>query len=781
MSTSLEGHVLPYLGVCHLFFLVIIGFWCLKDSVIDNITKLLIVLILCWTNIVLTSLFLSAFSTLNNPILYASFSVTLAIPLSLFFAGQKFRPTTDGNRLHTIVDDSGFFSQILIRFLVITLVMVGIANFIIALSYLPNNPDSLTYRLSRIYFYHSNGSIDHFATGIDPRLIYYPFNGSLLQMPIIQYRWPWNIFPFVSLAAWFIVGLTLYRILTILGFSMAAIISSVWLTCLTPGVVIQATSTNDEILAAFVLLIAVYFYLRFLYTKDVTDLSILVMSVGLSVGTKLHAFFFWPLLVISLFVLKTDSIIAATKNMIRSKRSICMFTFAFTISAVLAVAFMWPNWRASGEVMDVKFASDTLNTPFKLVVGLQNTALHTIQIVMAPVADLLPISDWRERSQVYSEINNVFAPALWWVQNGREYTAFYSFSGVLQSDAAFMSENSVSIGFIYIVIIVALMISIRRKLTYGIIFSTAAVVWYVTYCMMTRYIEPVNVYVAFAFMVCSPAVAFALISTSYLSDIMRKTLLIFVVATHSLLDLNVLLYNVTRNLREAFSVDEWPISRFPIEKSIARAISKASCTRFANTHWEIPYAIMMAPVKGQSYFIGDVGHAQNSKCLNILSFQQKPIFEGFVPVRVPNKEYPGLALIGAFESSYGSEWAFGSGKQPKELFNKYIVLKIAQGDKDIRVEHHVYGLDSRDKLEFFYRFEPRIPRTALPNWSVVSDWATTPDRTISKPDYASDVDLIIGVRERSHPEHVTYVRYPVGDPLPFNIETHTNYVSEPRG
>ena len=68
-------------------------------------------------------------------------------------------------------------------------------------------------------------------------------------------------------------------------------------SALTPGVVVQATSTNDEILAAFPLLIAVQFAIRFHRGGAVADLCLALIAAALSIGTKLHAVFYWPVVV----------------------------------------------------------------------------------------------------------------------------------------------------------------------------------------------------------------------------------------------------------------------------------------------------------------------------------------------------------------------------------------------------------------------------------------------------------------------------------------------------
>src|SRR5262249_8630156 len=140
---------------------------------------------------------------------------------------------------------------------------------------------------------------------------------------------------------------------------------------------------------------------------------------------------------------------------------------------------------------------------------------------------------------------------------------------------------------------------------------------------------------------------------------------------------------------------------------LLRMLDQASCTRFLETHWEIPYAIMMNPVGDHTYIVSNATEPIKKECLNVFSFQKIPAHGGFLPLLVPRKGFSGLSLLGTFDSSYGPEWAFGFGSIPGvQPQNRYIVLKITESSADVQVSA-LYGFDPRDNLEFWFEIQPR--------------------------------------------------------------------------
>ena len=143
--------MLPYLGICHAAALLILTLAALRSSPLDWITKLNAAILAGWTNLVLTAVVLSFGSALGQPVLFAAVSTVIAVGSALLLAGAGLMPATPGKPLVSFLEDRPRLARLLLAFFVVTGAGVLLGNLIIALAYLPNNPDTVTYRLSRIY------------------------------------------------------------------------------------------------------------------------------------------------------------------------------------------------------------------------------------------------------------------------------------------------------------------------------------------------------------------------------------------------------------------------------------------------------------------------------------------------------------------------------------------------------------------------------------------------------------------------------------------------------
>ncbi len=770
--------MLPYVGLLHAVVVVALFILALRRSGLDGITKLNVVVVAVWTNLVLTALVLSVFSRLNVPLLYAGVSILLAIPLMGLLA-QLGRPAlATPEPIPSILDRDGLLSRGLVSFMLVTGVLVLAANILIAIGYVPNNADTVSYRLPRIYFYWTAGSLAHFASGIDPRVIYYPFDGTLLQMPIVQYRWSAVLFNAAPLAAWCIIGATAFRIAREVGFSRRAGLAAAWLVCLTPGVLVQATSGNDEIIAAFVLLIGVHFAIRFWRGERIADAAFALLAARLSVGTQLHIAFFWPMVLAGMalvgFRVATGRPFVG-RSLFRPKPALRLAPVAF-VCAMLVLPFAWANWRASGEaLLPSEFASHVVNRPFRLDVGAQNFALHAAQTALSPVPDLDPSPNDDARRAFYAAFNDWFSPLFKWVNQGADFmSAGYRFNGPTGSTAWFRNENSVDLGFSYLLILASLAVCIRRRGAYrvGLVAAGGFVVWFTTYCLTAKFIEGFSVYLTYVFIVCAPAVAFALARPrSRAGSAILASLLAFVTATHALAAWNILRFNTSRNVPSVLAAQTWPINPRPLDESVAQAIRQHGGAHFLHTHWEIPYWSIMAVDKAGRY---EVDHPSRPKPdrLNIFTFQKVAAY-GSVPIRVPDKPSPGLALLGSFTTDYGPEWIFASGAgvdHDLRYPNGYIVLPVNEETKfgqttarDYKVSPEVAGLDPKDGLQFRYTLR------GVNGAETVTDWGG-PERSLAKPDEEKGATLIVEVRRADRPDGVTRVDYPLGASEPFKLD-----------
>jgi hypothetical protein len=656
--------------------------------------------------------------------------------------------------------------RLLLVFLLVSGASVLLGNLVIALLSLPTNPDTVSYRLPRIYWYLSSGTLGHFAPDIDKRLVFYPFDGVLLQMPIVQYRWPGQLFHIGTLAAWVLAGLTCYRLSREMGLSRTAATVVAWLVCLTPGVLVQALSTNDEILAALILLIGLHFLLRFVRSRAVPDAALAMLAAGLSSGTKLHVVFFVPwVLAALLWFLLTPAARAWGSGVLRDVRLWRATPFA-AMAAVLAAAFLWSNWNASGHLMDPAFTRSIMNEPFNWLVGVQNLVLHTVQMVLGPIPDLYTSGLMSKRERVYSEFNALFRPLFSWVRQEAPYTAGYRFVGPSQTNAYLVTEPTIGIGFSYVLVVVGLAASIARRDWLGILAGSAFFMWFVTHALSSKYIEGFSVYLAYAFIVCSPAIASFMVKGSS-SGRRRLLVLLVVVAAHSVFAATLLRFGGVRNLNYVREAAAWPL-RSKVDPGITAAFRSSGGARFVENHPAIPYWALMDTYKAGRYSV-TASRNPDPDVLTVVACQQNTAWH-CAPLAVPRKPLPGLALLGEFNSAFGAEWAFGAGagieRRPRYR-SGFLVFQFetgSDGAEEWLAIRHVWGFDPSEKLEFQYALMGGEGPVA------VSEWGSDSQRRLSKLGKLAGATLRIEVRFAGEPGTLAALSYPLGSPQLFRID-----------
>ncbi|MET0743800.1 MAG: hypothetical protein ABWY78_10555 [Microvirga sp.] len=735
-------------GIFHAVFIVAMTLLGMRASSLDWPTRLCVLIAGGWTNLVLTGLLTSSISALDNPTIYLLSSCVLATGLAVILSRSGPRRLIAPEPCASVLDREGPLVRFITAFLLATGAVVLICNIILAFAYLPTNPDSISYRIPRIYWYWGQGNLGHFKSDIDPRAFFYPFNGTLLQMPIVQYHWSGVLFTFVPLGAWCLIGTTVFQTSRELGFSAKAAIASAWLACLTPGIFIQATSTNDEILAAIPLLIGVHFLVRFFRGGTAADFYLACVSAALSVGTKLHSAFAWPMLIAGLILvcLRTDiraSVVAGLR--IIAARPLSTVAVA-VVCGMLVTPFALINWRSAGELMPHAFTREVMNQPFSAAVGAQNFVTQLSKVVISPGADVLPISDPAARESLYWRYNRFFSPLFNWVSQTSDYmSSGYRFNGVLQQNAKFVTEDSVHIGFSYILIAMALGTCFRRRgiFVLGLMLSLSFIIWFTTYCFMTQYIEGFGVYLSFATIVAAPAFVFAL-RKEHSRPWLRTTLVTFVALANLLAVVNILLNKLDRNIPGAIQAQHWPLNPPLVERTVLEKIREAGGAQLISTHWEIPYWSIIEPFRQGRYSVASPAKAdpEELKIYPVLKERQR---QQFIPLQVPWKRTPGLSLLGKMNAYLGDEWIFAAGKdihRDPDIPSGIILVGFVQsrdregdGGRVITISPTVLGLSSEDGMQFRYRIQNAS------GMKVMSDWGEAPARRFPREGTRLFVDV----------------------------------------
>ncbi|HLN25805.1 MAG TPA: hypothetical protein VK558_17675, partial [Patescibacteria group bacterium] len=715
--------------------------------------------LLGWANLVLTAQALSLVSALGVTAAY--------LPLSLFIGVL----TTIGLRaLAPQADEAEAqfgealpprFSKQLLWLLAVTAGLAALATLVIGATHIPSNPDSIVYRFPRVYWYFAHGSFSHFSNVVDPRAVYYPTNGVAAYLPLLHYQFGPMLFTAPSVLCWVMIGLTTYLFARDLGGSKIASAATAWVIVLTPNILIQALSTNDEIIAASAMLAGLYFLHRWFKARQQFDFLIGFSGVFLSGGTKLHLTFYWPLFVIIAVTLALHHR-ALRRELSRwiNWRGLAILAVTVALFIAMFCSFMIYNYESTGHVMEWNFAGQVLNAPFNPKVALQTILVYASQIVLAPVPDLYLILDGGSRAPAYAAYNELLAPLFGWVNNGAEYTSVgYRFTGITAVAAIFRNEQTVLIGLTWLVALIAGLRLFRRPASsplWSRFHWLGLPVWFLTWAASTKYIEGIPVYISYALIVAGPTLvyAFAPIANRRLSAL-RWAALAVVAATHCVFAANILASNSSRALYFLHHAPKLPISRaFSADPNIdfELALAKNGVTDHTIA-WAQPHWIFMmknpqsrhrltaypAEIKGPSdgnfntfmlqYSREVVMPAPGDLSLHLYPLRQYPTY-GFVPLRITGKASPGLTLVGSINFALGPEWLFAAGndiEKRRPEHSGYIAIsfqEVSTFGRDLKpvleVSPYLYGLGEKDRLMF--RYALKIDGTVVDH----SDWDTSP-------------------------------------------------------
>ena len=182
---------------------------------------------------------------------------------------------------------------------------VGLLYLIIilitGLIYPPNNWDSMTYHLSRVLHWANQQSVEHYATSIYRQLHLSPFseyfilhillleNGDLLAF------FPQTIYLLFSC-------LVVFELDKVLNFSKLSKVLVVLLVLFTPEIILQGSSTQNDLVVSFFLLTALLFTFKLLNKYSLKNVLIVALSISIAAFTKGTAFIYGlPIIILVIF------------------------------------------------------------------------------------------------------------------------------------------------------------------------------------------------------------------------------------------------------------------------------------------------------------------------------------------------------------------------------------------------------------------------------------------------------------------------------------------------
>ncbi len=196
---------------------------------------------------------------------------------------------------------SGIASRLISAILLTAVIAIAVATGIIAFTAPPNNVDSMHSHTTRFVYWAQQGSVSHFPSHSLEQLRYEPLSGFAMLQPYILA----GNDRFVNGIQWLsflgcIFGVSL--IAKQLGAGFRGQIGATVICATIPMGIMQSTSTQVDLVAAFWLVITIYCLLSLKKHFSILNIILLGCSLGLALLTKTTNYFFILPFLIWLFI-----------------------------------------------------------------------------------------------------------------------------------------------------------------------------------------------------------------------------------------------------------------------------------------------------------------------------------------------------------------------------------------------------------------------------------------------------------------------------------------------
>ncbi len=255
----------------------------------------------------------------------------------------------------------------------ICLFLIFLVEFFTAVISPPNNWDSMTYHMARVENWIQFNSVRFYPTSIIRQNYQMPF----AEYVILHFQVLSGSDIFANLVQWFfmigsVVAVTL--ITREFDSSASSQFYSAIIVCTIPMVILQSSSTQNDLVVSFFLLSYAYFSIRLVKTNDVVNAVFSGLSFGLALLTKGTAYIF------ALPIAALPFIYCATHfRKEKFVKTIKMSALIAAIGLLLNAGHLYRNYDLFGNPLSADghlYKNGKISTIFTLSNVIRNSALH---------------------------------------------------------------------------------------------------------------------------------------------------------------------------------------------------------------------------------------------------------------------------------------------------------------------------------------------------------------------------------------------------------------------
>lgn len=262
--------------------------------------------------------------------------------------------------------------------LVISITVIFVLTFFSGLLYAPNTIDSTVYHLTRIEFWLQHRNINYFATQTD-RMLYQP---PLAEYMILQFRvlQDSDIFSFIIQWIFSIGSCVVVSLLAELaGTNRKTQYLSFFIAGTIPMVILQSSSTQNDVVVSFFILMTAYFMLKNLKENQSSTIILSGVSIGQAILTKGTAYVFLFPICMYWGIMK---LVKIYKKEIKLLPQLAYLALLFVPFLAICSSFYYRNYVLIGSPLGVSkelfyvYNNQSHSLPSFLSVIFRNISLH---------------------------------------------------------------------------------------------------------------------------------------------------------------------------------------------------------------------------------------------------------------------------------------------------------------------------------------------------------------------------------------------------------------------
>lgn len=345
-----------------------------KNSTIGE--NILISTLFFSTLIVLSTEVLSLFHGLTFVAVLSFWSIISCIGSVIIFKNKEAIFNTTRTNHYGILN---YFQQLAIFYKIAFVCILALLSLILVqgIIYPPNNWDSMTYHLPRVFHWIQNQSVENYPTHI-LRQLYQPLFSEYAVLHTVLLTNTDLFANTVQFSFLLLTTLAVAAILKELNASQIIIFISIVLCLTLPEAILEASSTQNDITHSFFTIVTIYFAIK-CYKTFLTKYFVLFgLAIGFSLLTKAIAYLYIPciILVFGVFFLS---------KMIREKKySIVQYSTLILVPMILLnMGHSYRNHLFSGHITGVSKEStkgivfDKISPKIVLSSCIKNAVLHS--------------------------------------------------------------------------------------------------------------------------------------------------------------------------------------------------------------------------------------------------------------------------------------------------------------------------------------------------------------------------------------------------------------------